>query len=172
LPVSIYLADAGIHYPVQAAATRVLAAAGLRIHSADDPVLGSWFRHLRAAVDNTPYSPAARGGTLTAARTRATPSSRPGQALAQDAVITMALLENADAVIAALQPTRDAVVRLGAVLIVKTNGIPVVTQLTPGQQARLDRDPRLAAAPREISAALGLAPPRRGPGTARARRSS
>src|SRR4029077_20702688 len=69
LAVSIYLADAEIHYPVQAAATRVLAAAGLRIHSADSPMLGSWFRRLRAAVDATPYAPAARGGTMTAART-------------------------------------------------------------------------------------------------------
>lgn len=151
LPVSIYLADAGLHYPVQAAATRVLAAAGLRIHSADDPVLGSWFRHLRAAVDNTPYSPAARGGTLTVPRTR------PGQDLAQDAMITSALLENADAVITALQPTRDAVVRLGAILIVKTDGRPVVTQLTPAQQARLDHAPHLAAAPGKITAALGIA---------------
>lgn len=151
LPVSIYLADAGLHYPVQAAATRVLAAAGLRIHSADEPVLGSWFRHLRAAVDNTPYSPAARGGTLTSTRTR------PGQDLAQDAMITSALLENADAVITALQPTRNAVVRLGAILIVKTDGTPVVTQLTPAQQAKLDHAPHLAAAPGKITAALGIA---------------
>jgi hypothetical protein len=153
LPVSVYLADAGIHYPVQAAATKALAAAGLRIHSADDPVLGSWFRHLRAAVDDTSYSPAARGGTLTATRTRA------GLALTQDAMITSALLENADAVITALLPTRDAVVRLGAVLIVKANGAPVIAELTPAQQARLDSDPSLAAAPRKIAAALGIAVP-------------
>jgi hypothetical protein len=148
LPVSIYLADAEIHYPVQAAATRVLAAAGLRIHSADDPVLGSWFRHLRAAVDCTPYAPAARGGTLTVPRTHLV--------LARDAAITETLLRNAGAVITALQPTPDAVVRLGAVLIVKANSKPMVVQLTAAQQARLDDDPGLASSPRAIASALGI----------------
>jgi hypothetical protein len=148
LAVSIYLADAEIHYPVQAAATRALAAAGLRIHSADSPAFGSWFRHLRAAVDATPYAPAARGGTMTAARTHLV--------LAQDAAITATLLRNADAVVAALQPTRDAVVRLGAVLIVKANGKPAIAQLTAAQQARLDRDPTLASSPRVIASALGI----------------
>ena len=150
LPVSIYLADADLHYPVQAAATRALAAAGLRIHSADDPVPGSWFRNLRAAIDDTPYSPAARGGTLTAAR------PRDRLDLAQDAMITSSLMESADAVITALQPTRDAVVRLGAILIVKVDGTAAATRLTTAQQARLDGDPRLAAAPRKISASLGI----------------
>jgi len=148
LPVSIYLADAEIHYPVQAAATRVLAAAGLRIHSAGDPVPGSWFRHLRAAVDSTPYAPAARASTLSAPRTHVV--------LAHDAVITSTLLRNADAVVTALQPTSDAIVRLGAVLIVKAGGKPMVVQLTAAQQARLDRDPSLASSPRLIASALGI----------------
>jgi hypothetical protein len=148
LPVSIFLADAEIHYPVQAAATRVLAAAGLRIHSADDPVLGSWFRNLRAAVDSTPYAPAVREGTPTPVRTH--------PVLAQDAAITSTLLRNADAVITALQPTPDAIVRLGAVLIIKANGTPMVVQLTADRQATLDRDPSLASSPRAIASALGI----------------
>jgi len=148
LPVTIYLADAEIHYPVQAAATRVLAAAGLRIHSASDPVLGSWFRHLRAAVDSTPYAPAARAGTPAVPRT--------SLVLAQDAAITSMLLRNADAIITALQPTPDAVVRLGAMLIVKANGTPMVVRLTAAQQGRLDDDPSLASSPRRITSALGI----------------
>jgi hypothetical protein len=153
LPVSIYLAAAEIHYPVQAATTRVLAAAGLRVHSAydhsaDDPVPGSWFRRLRAAVDSTPYAPAARGGTPA--------DIRDHLLLAQDAAITSALLRNADAVITALEPTPDAIVHLGAVLIVKADGKSMVAALTAAQQARLDRDPDLATSPRLIASALGV----------------
>ena len=55
-----------------------------------------------------------------------------------------------------LQPTKDAVLRVGALLIVKVDWAVNVFQLTAAQQALLDHRPQLATSPHEIVAALGL----------------
>ena len=52
----------------------------------------------------------------------------------------------------------DAVVRLGAVLLVKVDGALSVNELTAAQQAMLDHDPRLSLAPDESLTALSLTP--------------
>ena len=56
----------------------------------------------------------------------------------------------------ALQPTKDAVVRAGALLIVKIDWVVQVHQLTAVQQAILDHQVTLVASPTEIIAALQL----------------
>jgi hypothetical protein len=66
-------------------------------------------------------------------------------------------LPNLAPVIGSLQPTKDAVLRVGALLIVKVDWAVSVFQLTAAQQARLDHHPQLASTPREIVAALQLA---------------
>lgn len=78
--------------------------------------------------------------------------------LAQDAEVTAKLLQNLAPVLGALQPTKDAVIRAGALLIVKVDWVVSVFQLTAAQQARLDHRPQLASSPREIVAALSLVP--------------
>jgi hypothetical protein len=67
------------------------------------------------------------------------------------------LLQNLPPLLNALQPTRDAVIRAGAVLVVKLDWVVSVFQLTAGQQAELDRSPHLARSPHEIIVALSLA---------------
>ena len=69
------------------------------------------------------------------------------------------LLQNVGPVLQALQPTKDAVVRAGALLIVKIDWVVQVHQLTAAQQALLDHRPGLAASPMEIIAALRLLDP-------------
>jgi len=51
-------------------------------------------------------------------------------ALAQDATVTATMLQNLGPVIEALQPTKDAVLRVGALLIVKVDWTIVVHRLT------------------------------------------
>jgi hypothetical protein len=73
--------------------------------------------------------------------------------------VTAILMSNLGPVLASLQPTRDAVVRSGALLIVKVDWTVAVHQLTPRQQLVLDHAPYLVAAPDKILEALGLPQP-------------
>lgn len=150
LPVTIYLSDEGIHDQVEAAVSDLLDAAGLDITHRDEPVIGSWFRRMRAVA----RSPAAREGALVAAH-----AADARLVLAQDAVNTATMLQNLGPVIGSLQPTKDAVLRVGALLIVKADWIVNVFQLTAAQQALLDHRPQLDRSPHEIIAALNLTEP-------------
>ena len=69
------------------------------------------------------------------------------------------MLQNVGPVLEALQPTKDAVVRAGALLIVKVDWTVQVHQLTAAQQAILDHQPKLAASPGEIIAWLEFEDP-------------
>jgi Effector Associated Constant Component 1 len=151
LPITIYLSNGQIHDQVEAAIDELLAAAGLRIRDREEPVIGSWFRRMRAAIKDVMRSPAAREGALVAAHAADT-----RLVLAQDAAVTATLLQNLGPVIASLQPTKDAVLRVGALLIVKVDWVVNVFQLTAAQQALLDHRPQLATSPHEIIAALNL----------------
>jgi hypothetical protein len=145
MPVTIYLADGAGHEQVEAAVEELLGHAALEVLHRDDPVIGSWFRRLWAGAKQAVTSPAAREAALTAthyADNRFT--------LAQDAQVTAILLQNLGPVIASLQYINDAVLRVGALLIVKIDGKVQVLQLTAAQQAILDHSPHLASAPGEI----------------------
>jgi hypothetical protein len=153
MPVTIYLSDEGIHERVEAAVETLLGAAGLQVSSRDDPVLGSWFRRMLATMKEAVRSPAAREATLTA-----THLIDRRLVLAQDAAVTATLLQNLGPTLTSLQPTKDAVIRAGALLIVKVDWAVHVFQLTAAQQAILDHQPRLARSPHEIITALNLTP--------------
>jgi hypothetical protein len=151
VPVTIYLADERIADQVEAAVEVLLEAAGLRIDKRNDPVVGSWFRRMVARASDGMRSGAAQDVTLTAARAF---DSR--LVLAQDADVTARLLQNLAPVLGALQPTKDAVIRVGALVVVKVEWAVSVFQLTAAQQTRLDHSPQLASSPSQIMAALGL----------------
>lgn len=153
LPVTIYLSEEQIHDQVEEAVDELVAIVGLQVDDRDEPVIGSWFRRMRAAAKEVTRSPAAREAALTAAHAADT-----RLVLAQDAAVTATLLQNLGPVIASLQPTRDAVLRIGALLIVKVDWAVSVFQLTAAQQALLDHRPQLASSPHEIIAALNLTP--------------
>jgi hypothetical protein len=153
LPVAVYVSDAAVHGEVEAALDGVLAAAGLTVVERDAPVLGSWFRRMRAAAERAARSPAAREAVRSAVHTAdARFLQRP------DAEVTALLMHNLGPLIGSLQPTKDAVVRVGAVLVVKVDWTVVVHQLTPGQRLLLDHNPDLEASPHTILAALGAFP--------------
>ena len=73
--------------------------------------------------------------------------------------MTATLPQNPGPVIASLQPAEDAVLRIGAPLIVKVDWTVKVVQLTAAQQAVPGHRPQLASSPHEIIAALNLTPP-------------
>lgn len=153
LPVSIYVSDEAVHEQVEAAVEELLAAADLEITVRDDPVRGSWFRHMWARARQSVRSPRGReiiAMALHAAESRAVH--------AHDAEVTAKLMQNLGPLIAALQPTEHAVVRVGALLIVKRNGVVGVHQLTAAQQLTLDHTPHLAALPHQILEILEVAP--------------
>jgi hypothetical protein len=151
LPISIYLSDERIHEVVESAVDEWLTHAGLAVVERDEPIIGSWFGRMRAGVRQAVHSPAAAEAALTAVHAA---DSR--LILAQDAVVTATLLQNLGPVITSLQTTKDAVIRAGALLIVKVDWTVQVYQLTAAQQAVLDHQPRLASSPQVILAALEL----------------
>jgi hypothetical protein len=143
--VSIYLADEGIHGSVEKAVEQWLAKANVTIDRRDRPVIGSWLRRIEASVKRAAKTPAAG---------EALPAS------AQDPSVTAILLQNVGPLLQALHPTKNAVVRAGALLIVKVDWVVHVYQLTAVQQTILDHhQPQLAASPAEIVAALQLTDP-------------
>lgn len=150
IPVTVFLSDKDFHQQVEDAVEALLSEAGLNIESRDDPIERSWFRRMKAVF----IAPAAREGALGALHIADTKLT-----LGPDAIITATLMGGISPVLTALQPTKDAVVRLGAVLIVKIDWIVSVNQLTAAQQAILDHRPELASAPREIIQALQLQAP-------------
>jgi hypothetical protein len=154
IPVSIYLADEDIHEQVETAVEEWLATADVSIDTRAEPVIGSWFRRMGASMKKTVGTPAAREAALTGMHIV---DSRLVQA--QDAHVTSTLFQNLGPVLAALQPTKDAVVRAGALLIVKIDWVVQVHQLTAAQQAILDHRPQLATTPKEIIAALQFPDP-------------
>jgi hypothetical protein len=149
LPVTIYLVEVEGHERVQSAVENLLAASGLSIDGREDPVIGSWFRRMSATVTKAAKSPAAREEALALKHVLDQQI-----VLGRDADITNRLLQNLGPVIASLQSTKDAVIRVGAILIVKVDWVVVILQLTAAQQAVLDHQPDLASAPHEILRAL------------------
>jgi hypothetical protein len=152
VPVTVYLSDEASHTQVEQAVEELLATAGLAVTDRGEPVIGSWFRRMTARAQQGLQSPMAQDAALTGIHAA---DSR--LVLAQDADVTARLLQNLGPVIASLQPTKDAVLRIGALLIVKVDWSVSVFQLTAAQQARLDHHPQLATTPQEIVAALRLA---------------
>ncbi|MGW6927945.1 hypothetical protein ACWGA9_42915 [Streptomyces sp. NPDC054950] len=143
MPISIYLSDEAAHGDVEYAVVKLLRRTGLRVIEADDPVIGSWFRRLWASA-------MVRHGALTGVH-----MADQRLVLAQDAAITSALMQNLPPMIAALDSTKDAVIRIGAVLIVKLDWQVFIFQLTAAQQALLNHQPQLVRSPREALQALG-----------------
>jgi hypothetical protein len=150
VPVWIYLSDENIHEQAEASVEQWLSTAGVSVDLRDDPIIGSWLRYMRATTKSAAKTPAARDALLTGLHVA---DSHLVQT--QDAYVTATLLQNVGPVLQALQPTKDAVVRAGALLIVKVDWVVQVHQLTAVQQAILDHQPKLAASPGEILASLG-----------------
>lgn len=114
------------------------------------------FRRMVATLKRVIRTPFGREAILTATHVADTRLVQ-----AQDAHVTATLLQSVGPVLGALQPYKSAVVRAGALLIVKIDWDVQVHQLTAAQQAILDHRPQLATSPEEIITALQLRDPQR-----------
>ena len=153
MPVTIYLSDDQSHAQAEAAVEQLLATAGLVISARDAPIIGSWFRRMTASVKSAMDSPVARDAAANVGH-----AADHRLSLAQDATVTATLMHNLGPVLQSLHPTKDAVVRVGALLIVKVDWTVNVFQLTAAQQFQLDHRPQLASSPHEIVTMLNLVP--------------
>jgi cold shock CspA family protein len=151
LSISIYVSDETISGQVQTAVEALLETVDLEISYRGTPIKGSWFRLMRAKFRSAIGSPVGREIAMAAAH-----AAEARFTLAQDAAVTAAMMQNLGPVIGALQPTKDAVIRVGALLIVKVDWVVSVFQLTATQQFELDHRPALASSPKDIIAALEL----------------
>lgn len=151
LPITIYLRDESGHEQVEQAVEDLLGLAGFSITEWHDPVLGSWFRRMRATLAGAARSQAGRA-VLEAGALRADLElvQRP------DAEVAALWMANIAPLLASLQNTESAVIYLGVVLIVKSGGKTVVYKLTTRQQLVLNNSPHLLAAPDTILRTLGL----------------
>lgn len=147
----IYLSDERDHAAVEQAVEAWLASAGVEVVDRDAPVLGSWSRRLWVRTREAAKSHAAREATATLVRAA---EIRTYSML--DAQVTGTLMQSVAPVLASLQTSKDAVLRLGAILIVKVDWTPIVTQLSAAQQLTLDHHPELLHAPAQILRQLGL----------------
>ena len=149
--ISIYLSDERAHLSVERAVEEWLATAHLEIGEKDDPVIGSWFRRMKAKARELSKTPVAVEAVKVA-----THSVESRLVQAQDAAVTAQLLQSLGPVLVALQSTEEAVIRAQSLLIVKVSGSLVVHQLTAAQQFELDHRPELALRPGEILLVLGI----------------
>ncbi|GAB3742720.1 hypothetical protein GCM10027598_74960 [Amycolatopsis oliviviridis] len=150
-PISIYLSTAAGHELVQAAVEGLVRMAGAEIIELGDPEIGSWMRRLVGRVKDAADTPAGREAAATVAHAA---DARFVQA--QDAANTATLMQNLAPTLTALQHIPSAVVRVGALLIVKNGDTLAVHQLTAAQQFHLNHEPDLLASPHDILRALGL----------------
>ncbi|KAA9166322.1 response regulator transcription factor [Amycolatopsis acidicola] len=149
-PVTIYLGDETAHREVQAAVEELIEGAGGDIVEREDPVLGSWFRRMRARAADSALAKEAATAAAHALDSRVT--------LAQDATVTATMMQNLGPVLGSLHSTKDAVIRVGALLIVKVEWAVAVHQLTAAQQLLLDHQPNLLTSPQDILTALRPCP--------------
>jgi hypothetical protein len=153
LPITLYTSDESAHKQVESAVEDLLTAAGGHLEFRNDSGCGSVFRGMQAKFSNVADSPL--GDEVTNLATHAVQSYLVD---ARDAVATVTLLQNLGSVLVALQPTKKAVIRIGALLIVKIDSALVVHQLTPTQQLQRNHQPQLAQSPHQILYALELRP--------------
>jgi hypothetical protein len=143
--ISIYLDDAEDYVKVRRAIVDFIQAHGAEIVHVSPPVYGSVFQRLAARfrrsasrVEDSYLS------ELIKHRAEAEIS------LDSDARRTATLTQGLAPIIHSLQNTENAVIRLGAALIVKIDGSVVVQQLTVWQQRRLEVRPNLFKDPRSL----------------------
>ena len=138
LSVMIYLSDVSIHEHVEAQVELALTQSGWIIDQRDDPIVGSWFRAVTSS-----------DGLHDIAKTAAH-AAEMRLVQHQDAIVTSVMMQHVPALIASLQQTRDAVVRIQAVLILKIDWSVAVHQLTAAQQFKLDHYPKAVLTPQDV----------------------
>jgi hypothetical protein len=143
LDIRIYLADGGNHPAIEAALNELINALHIEIIHKGGPELGSWFRRIKGKL--TSQTPSLDEVVELAVRTVQMKTMLWPQA-GIDAAQGDALAK----LITALGPERNAVIQIGSILLVKSNGNLMCRNLTQAELAYLDRHPTLIKDPGSI----------------------
>jgi hypothetical protein len=149
VPITIFVSKESVHEQVEAAVEELVEALAGHIGDREEPVIGSWFRQMTAWL-RTPVGEEAKAVATHALESRLV--------LQQDAAVTATMMQHLGDLVKSLESTAAAVIRVGALLIVKFDGTLVVHQLTAIQQLKLDHNPVLAHMPHKVLAALEIRP--------------
>jgi malonyl CoA-acyl carrier protein transacylase len=122
-----------------------LSAAGVEVVRRDEPKSGSWSRTLWVRVRRAVRGPAAQQVAATLAH-----AAELKTVTVTDAQVTATLMQSVAQVLVALQNNKDAAIRVGAILVVKVDWVPSVTQLSAAQQFKLDHHLELLNAPAQL----------------------
>ena len=137
LRVVIYLSNVDELGRVEAEVEKLVESAGWKVLHREDSGTGSWFRRLWVKVP--PMVDHRLGSELV---------RRP------EAEVTATMLQHIGPVVTALQPTRDAVIWIGAVLVTKVDGEVSARELTLEEQSWLTQKPHVLTAPKVLVSAF------------------
>jgi hypothetical protein len=102
LPITVYLSNESAHEQVEAAVEDLLASVGGHIEHREDPIIGSWFRRMRARITRAAQSPNSQE-----AMTMVAHAAEARLVHAQDATVTSTMMQNLGPVLTALQSGWD-----------------------------------------------------------------
>lgn len=138
-PLYIYLADGSEHAAVERAVDAWLTEAGFTVVLRKPPTTGSWKREIWVGI-----------------KAIADAHGQAAQAI-PDATAVTQLMDSTARVLASLENSSDAAIRFGPLLIIKADGVPIVTHLNETQVAKLDLGgPAMLESPRRLIRQLGL----------------
>jgi hypothetical protein len=144
-PLFIYLENGSEHAEIEREVAVWVAGASLEIEGRLPPVSGSWLTILWAGLQ------AAADAADTAHKSeRPDPSIEPEAGVLVNAEIAAALVATATQALSTLNRSRQAVVYLVPVLVVRANGTTIVAALSEAQQEILKQQPQLLCSPRTV----------------------
>jgi hypothetical protein len=143
LDIQVYLADGGNHTAVESALNDFIGALHLEVLSREDPEFGSWFRRMRGKVTSqTPSLEEVVELAVRAAQMKTMLWPQAGIDAAQGDVLAK--------LITSLGSEHNAVIQIGSILLVKSNGDLMCRNLTQAELSYLERNPPLIKDPGSI----------------------
>lgn len=145
-PISIYLKDGSANKAVESATENLLAVLGATRTEAEDPLSGSWFRRFTAWFHTSPEAQHLAIEVQRAIELRAIHEAQ--------AKVDGALADAVGKLLDALKDEPNGVIQVGSILVIKSEGVPMVRQLSQGELAYLERNPRLMTQPDQLMKVL------------------
>jgi hypothetical protein len=143
LDIQVYLADGENHTAVESALNDFIGVLHIEVLGREDPEFGSWFRQMRGKV--TSQTPSIEEVVELAVR-----AAQMKTMLWPQAGIDAAQGDALAKLITSLGAERNAVVQIGSILLVKSNGDLMCRNLTQAELSYLERRPTLIKDPSSI----------------------
>jgi hypothetical protein len=143
LDIQVYLADGENYSAVESALNDFIEVLHIEVLSRENPEFGSWFRRMRGKISSeTPSIEEVIELAVRAVQMKTMLLPQAGIDAAQGDVLAK--------LITALGPERNAVIQIGSILLVKSNGDLMCRNLTQAELSYLERHPTLIKDPNSI----------------------